>query len=133
MWSTFRALLPTAEGYWLIWVHSTAKAAHDGLTRQERRSRPGANTSYRKHSRTRHTITWDTAVGALAYEAVTDGYFPLDANDATLTDTEVSVAYRHQPNLERRHRLLRATQHADPVLLHDPAGIETLFCCQFSC
>jgi transposase len=40
-------------------------------------------------------------------------------------------AYRYQPNLERRHHLLKSVQDAAPVLLHSPARIEALFCCQF--
>jgi transposase len=192
VWSTFPAPLPSAEGYRIIWVHSTSKAARDAATRQarieagaaaidalaaklagpkcrlktrvaveheataalqhaaatrwitfsvaqtveetfrqERRGRPGADTRYRKHTRTRFTISWDTRLDVLAYDATTDGAFPLITNDTTLTDAEVLAAYRYQPNLERRHHLLKAVQQADPVLLHNPARIEALFCCQF--
>jgi transposase len=192
VYSTFPAPLPSAEGYRIIWVHSTTKAARDAATRaarieagaaaieaiaaklagpkcrlktrvaveteataaltragatrwitftvsetteetyrQERRGRPGADTRYRKHTRTRHTIDWDTQLDALAYDAATDGAFPLVTNDTTLTDADVLGAYRYQPNLERRHHLLKAVQQADPVLLRNPARIEALFCCQF--
>ena len=41
------------------------------------------------------------------------------------------LAYRYQPNLERRHHLLKSVQDADPVWLRDPARIEAIFCCQF--
>ena len=41
------------------------------------------------------------------------------------------VAYRYQPNLERRHHLLKSVQDADPLWLRDPARIEGIFCCQF--
>ena len=67
----------------------------------------------------------------LAYDAATDGCFPLITNDTTLTDAEVLAAYRYQPNLERRHHLLKSVQDAAPVLLRSPARIEALFCCQF--
>jgi hypothetical protein len=121
VYSTFPAPLPTAEGFRVIWVHSTTKAACDAATRQarieagaaaidaiadrlagpkcrlktrvaveqeataalaragasrwitftvtetveetfrqERRGRPGAGTRYRRHTRTRHTISFDT-------------------------------------------------------------------------
>ena len=192
VYSTFPAPLPTAEGYRVIWVHSTTKATRDGATRQakieagaaaidalatrlagpkcrlkttvaieqeaaaalsragatrwitfnitgavektfrqENRGRPGAETRYRAHTRTRHTITWDTRLDVLAYDAATDGCFPLVTSDPTLTDAEILAAYRYQPNLERRHHLLKAVQQADPVLLRTPARIEALFCCQF--
>ena len=192
VYSTFTAPLPSAEGYRIIWVHSTAKAAIDATARQRRieagvaaiegladkltgpkcrlktrvaveraatealdkagasrwvtfsvdetvaetyrqehRGRPGAETRYRKHATTRHTLSWDTALDVLAYDAVTDGCFPLISNDTTLTDAEALAAYRYQPNLERRHHLLKSVQDADPVLLHSPARIEALFCCHF--
>ena len=192
VYSTFSAPLPSAEGYRIIWVHSTAKAARDataraarteagaaaidaitarlagpkcrlktrvavedeattalaraGATRwisftvtetvqetyrQEHRGRPGADTRYRKYTRTRHAISWDTHLDVLAYDAATDGCFPLVTNDTAMTDPDVLAAYRYQPNLERRHHLLKTTQDADPVLLHNPARIEALFCCHF--
>ncbi|MCA1670717.1 MAG: IS1634 family transposase [Actinobacteria bacterium] len=192
VYSTFPAPLPSAEGYRIIWVHSSAKAARDAASRsartqagaaaiealatrlagpkcrlktrvavteaataaldaagasrwvaatvgetveesfrQEHRGRPGANTRYRRRTRTRFTITWDIAADRVAYDAASDGCFPLISNDTTLTDAQVLAAYRYQPNLERRHHLLKSVQDAAPVLLHSPARIEALFCCQF--
>ena len=192
VWSTFPAPLPSAEGYRIIWVHSTAKAARDatarqarieagaaaidalavklagpkcrlattvaveqaaaaaldaaganrwiGVTvtetvaetfRQERRGRPGTNTRYRKHTKKQHTISWHTRRDVLTYDAATDGCFPLITNDTSLPDPELLAAYRYQPNLERRHHLLKSVQDADPLWLHNPARIEALFCCQF--
>ena len=192
VYSTFPAPLPSAEGYRIIWVHSTAKAARDAAARQarieagaaaidalatrlagpkcrlgtrvaaedeatavlaragaerwvgctvtetteetyrqERRGRPGKDTRYRRHTRTRLSIAWDTRLDVLAYDAATDGCFPLITNDTTLTDPEVLASYRYQPNLERRHHLLKSVQDAAPVLLRSPARIEALFCCQF--
>ncbi len=186
------APLPSAEGYRIIWVHSTAKAARDVAARQarieagaaaidalgarlagpkcrlktrvaveaeavavlaragaerwisysidetteetfrqEQRGRPGANTRYRRHTKNRYTISCDTRLDVLAYDAVTDGCFPLISNDTTLTDAAVLGAYRYQPHLERRHHLLKSVQDAAPVLLRNPARIEALFCCQF--
>lgn len=192
VYSTFPAPLPSAEGYRVIWVHSTAKAARDAAARQarietgaaaidalaarlagpkcrlktrvavedeagaslartgasrwitfsvtetteetfrqEHRGRPGQDTRYRRHTRTRHTINFDTRLDVLAYDAATDGCFPLVTNDTVLSDADVLAAYRYQPNLERRHHLLKAVQDADPVLLRNPARIEALFCCHF--
>jgi len=113
------------------WIAFTVNETTEETYRQERRGRPGADTRYRKHTRTRHTISWDTRLDMLAYDAATDGAFPLVTNDTTMIDADVLAAYRYQPNLERRHHLLKATQDADPVLLHNPARIEALFCCHF--
>ena len=194
VYSTFPAPLPSAEGYRIVWVHSTAKAAADAAARQarietgaaaidalatrlagpkcrlktrvavedeaaaalaragagaerwvsytieeaveetyrqERRGRPGKDTRYHRHTTTRHTISWDVRLDVLAYDAATDGCFPLITNDTTLSDAEVLHAYRYQPNLERRHHLLKSVQDAAPLLLRNPARIEALFCCQF--
>jgi transposase len=192
IWSTFPSPLPSAEGYRVIWVHSTAKAARDeharrsrieagtaaldelavklagpktrlktraaveaaaaaaldktgsarwvsvtvGETveenfRQENRGRPGADTRYRRTTRTRHSITWTTRDDQIAYDAASDGCFPLITNDRQISEKEVLVAYRYQPNLERRHHLLKSVQDADPIWLRDPARIEAIFCCQF--
>ena len=69
--------------------------------------------------------------GAIRYDAASDGCVPLITNDRALRDADVLGAYRYQPNLERRHHLLKSVQDAAPVLLHNPARIEALFCCQF--
>ncbi len=192
VYSTCPAPTPSAEGYRIIWVHSTAKAARDAATRsarveagiaalqalndkltgprcrlrdrvaveqaaaaaladahtqrwvsatvtetvhktyrQERRGRPGPNTRYREITTSRYGVAHDIVLDHITYDAASDGCFPLITNDRTLTDTEVLAAYRYQPHLERRHHLLKGVQDAAPVLLHNPARIEALFCCQF--
>ena len=192
VYSTCPAPAPSAEGYRIIWVHSTAKAARDAATRaarveagitalqelagrlagprcrlrdrvaveqaataaltdahaerwvtatitdtvhksyrQERRGRPGPNTRYREIATTRHHVDHDIVIDRIAYDAASDGCFPLITNDRTLTDAQVLDAYRYQPHLERRHHLLKGVQDAAPVLLKSPARIEALFCCQF--
>ncbi len=113
------------------WISVTVHENIEETFRQESRGRPGTDTRYRKQTRTRHTINWNANTDVIAYDALTDGCFPLITNDTTLSDSEVLAAYRYQPNLERRHHLLKATQNADPVLLHNPARIEALFCCHF--
>lgn len=192
VYSTFAAPLPSAEGYRIIWVHSSAKAIRDAAARQNRieagatglnalatkiagpksrlrsrlaveeaaaaaltktgasrwitvsitetteetfhqehRGRPSTNTRYRKNSRTRYTISYAPRTDTITYDAATDGCFPLITNDTALPDKEILHAYRYQPNLERRHHLLKSVQNADPLWLRDPARIEALFCCQF--
>ena len=192
VYSTTPAPLPSAEGYRIVWVHSTAKASRDATTRQarleagaaalealdvklagprsrfktrvaveqaataaladshaqkwvtftvtetiskaykqERAGRPGAATHYREILSSRFSVQADVALDRVAYDAASDGCFPLISNDRTLSDAEALGAYRYQPNLERRHHLLKSVQDAAPVLLHNPARIEALFCCQF--
>ena len=192
VWSTFAAPLPSAEGYRVIWVHSTIKAARDEHARrgrieagaaaidelatrlagpktrlktraaieqaiakaladtgsarwlqvtidesieegyrQEKRGRPDADTRYRRTTRTRHTVSWRSRGDVIAHDAAGDGCFPLITNDRHITDKDALDAYRYQPNLERRHHLLKSVQDADPIWLRDPARIEAIFYCQF--
>jgi transposase len=192
VYSTTPAPLPSAEGYRIVWVHSTAKASRDAAARQarleagvaalealdvklagprsrfktrvaveqaatavladthaerwvtftvtetiskeykqERAGRPAAATRYREILTSRFSLQADIALDRVAYDAASDGCFPLISNDRDLSDADVLAAYRYQPNLERRHHLLKSVQDAAPVLLHNPARIEGLFCCQF--
>jgi len=192
IYSTTPAPLPSAEGYRIVWVHSTAKAGRDAAGRQarteagiaalealdaklagprsrfktrvaveqaaaaalasaradrwvtftvtetvektykqERRGRPGPATRYREIATTRFGLHTDVALDRIGYDAASDGCFPLITNDRSLTDAQVLAAYRYQPNLERRHHLLKSVQDADPLWLHNPARIEAIFCCQF--
>jgi transposase len=192
VYSTTSAPQPSAEGYRITWVHSTAKAARDGATRQDRieagiaavealdaklagprcrfktrvaveqaaaaaltgahadrwvtaavtqtiaktykqarRGRPGPETSYREITTSRFALVADIDLDHIAHDAASDGCFPLITNDRNLSDAQVLAAYRYQPNLERRHHLLKSVQDAAPVLLKNPARIEGLFSCQF--
>lgn len=192
IYSTTPAPTPSAEGYRITWVHSSAKAGRDAATRQarteagiaaiealqvkltgtrtrfktrvaieqaataaliathaqrwvtatvtedvvktykqERRGRPGPATRYKEIITTTFQVQANIDLGHIAYDAASDGCFPLITNDRDLTDDQVLAAYRYQPNLERRHHLLKSVQDAAPVLLHNPARIEALFCCHF--
>lgn len=190
--STYESHQPSAEGYRIIWIHSSGKATRDAMTRagriqrasvaleaissrlagpkcrlrtravveeearaalneldasayfelfvREERQRsyhqvgpggPGANTRYRATHRPRFTLTWRVREHRIRAEAASDGCWPLVTNDADLTPAEVLAAYRYQPNLERRHHILKGHQAVAPVFVHDPARIEGLLCCHF--
>ncbi|PZS13644.1 MAG: IS1634 family transposase [Pseudonocardiales bacterium] len=99
--------------------------------RQEKRGRPGNDTRYRKITKTRFAVTTHVDADQVRHDAASDGCFPLITNDQQLTDTEILIAYRYQPNLEKRHHHLKSVQDAAPVTLKSPARIEALFACQF--
>ncbi len=113
------------------WVTATVSETTTKTYKQTRAGRPGPKTSYREISTTRFTVTHDIRLDQIRYDAASDGCFPLISNDRLLSDAAVLAAYRYQPNLERRHHLLKSVQDAAPVLLHNAARIEALFCCQF--
>jgi transposase len=192
VWRTFQAPVPSAEGYRVIWVHSSTKAARDAATRaarieaglaaiekvaerlaspktrlktrvaaedattaaltqagasrwvgftvtestqqtyrQERRGRPGAKTRYRRTQKQVFTVTAEVNAAAVAYDAATDGCFPLITNDQDMTPAQVLAAYRYQPNLERRNHILKGPQEVAPVYLESPHRIEALLLCHF--
>ena len=99
--------------------------------RQEKRGRPGEQTRYRKSTKTIFTLTFTVNDQQVAYDAATDGQFPLVTNDHQLTDPELLAAYRYQPNLEKRHHQLKTVLSAAPVELKSPSRIEGLACCEF--
>lgn len=99
--------------------------------RQEKRGRPGPDTRYRKTAKTIFTLRFRVDDDKVAYDAATDGCFPLVSNDRGLTDPEVLAAYRYQPNLENRHHQLKSVLQAAPVTLKSPSRIEGLACCEF--
>jgi transposase len=99
--------------------------------RQEKRGRPGKDTRYRKLTKTRFALDIRIDADTVRYDAASDGCFPLISNDRALSDAEILVAYRYQPNLEKRHHELKSVQDAAPVTLKSPARIEALFACQF--
>lgn len=99
--------------------------------RQEKRGRPGNDTRYRKIAKTRFQITAHVDAEAVRRDAASDGCFPLLTNTTDLTDAQTLIAYRYQPNLEKRHHQLKTVQDAAPVTLKSPARIEALFACQF--
>ncbi|MDQ3612392.1 MAG: IS1634 family transposase [Actinomycetota bacterium] len=99
--------------------------------RQEKRGRPGEKTRYRKTAKPVFTLTFTVDHEHVAYDAATDGQFPIVSNDHDLSDPELLGAYRYQPNLEKRHHQLKSVLAAAPVTLKSPSRIEGLACCEF--
>jgi transposase len=113
------------------YVSFTVTGTIEESFRQEKRGRPGNDTRYRKLTKTRFQVTAHVDAEQIRHDAASDGCFPLISNDHQLTDTQVLIAYRYQPNLEKRHHQLKSVHDAAPVTLKSPARIEALFACQF--
>jgi transposase len=113
------------------WVRVTVAEQVSERFRQENRGRPGANTRYRKISRTHHRVHYTVDENQVVRDAASDGMFPLISNDRDLAEADLLAHYKWQPNLEKRHAQLKGTQLVAPVLLHEPARIEGLLCCHF--
>lgn len=113
------------------WIGYTVTDSVEESFRQEKRGRPGANTRYRKTSRTHYRVNWHVDEDRVAADACSDGMFPLVSNDKKMSGAELLAAYKYQPNLEKRHAQLKGTQLVAPMFLRDPARIEGLLCCHF--
>jgi transposase len=192
VWRTFVAPVPSTEGYRVIWVHSSLKAARDANIRQskieaglkaiesvadrltspksrlrtlvaaeeaataalkdagaarwvgfivhqddkeifsqEKRGRPGADTRYRKKVKKVFSIEAVTKADTIAYDAATDGCFPMVSNADASTPAQVLEIYRYQPNLERRNHMLKGPQAVAPVFIESPHRIEAILLCHF--
>lgn len=122
------ALVAAGAQRWISYdIHQTEVETF----RQEKRGRPGKDTRYRKTRRTVFTLTFTVNHDNVAYDAATDGQFPLISNDRQLTDAQLLAAYRYQPNLENRHHQLKTVLGAAPVTLKSPSRIEGLACSEF--
>ena len=113
------------------WVRFTVRETTEVSYRQARRGRPGPGTAYRRIEKKAFTVTCQIDAAAVAYDAVSDGCWPLITNDKDLAAAQVLGAYHYQPNLERRHHLLKGIQDAAPVWIKTIPRIEAIFLCHF--
>lgn len=113
------------------WVSYQVSESPQTTYRQERRGRPGEKTRYRRSEKTIFDVTAEINAATVAYDAVTDGCFPLITNDRQMSPAGVLAAYRYQPNLERRNHILKGPQQVAPVWLETAHRIEALLLCHF--
>jgi transposase len=99
--------------------------------RQEQRGRPGPNTRYRRIERHRLSLTWSTDADAVAYDAASDGCFPMVTNDTEMTEAELLAVYKRQPRLERRHATFKGVIAACPVELKSDHRIDAFGFCLY--
>lgn len=113
----------TAATRWVGWEvrEETVERFH-----QEHRGRPGKATRYRRDVRVRYHVTPQPKVEAVAYDAKSDGMFPLLTNERELSLKELLESYQFQPRLEKRHEQLKTVYEVAPVLLKNADRIEAL-------
>ncbi len=100
--------------------------------RQERRGRPGPGTRYRRIDRHRFTLSFTVNAAAVAYDAASDGCFPLVTNDTEMTAAELLAACKRQPRLERRHATFKGVLEAAPIELKSDYRIDALGFCLYA-
>jgi hypothetical protein len=114
------------------WLTAEVGTVEEASFRQEKRGRPGQNTRWRRHLKTRFPLTWTLQAAQIAADARSDGLFPLLTNDPTLTVSQLLDAYKtKQPLVEKRHDLLKNVGAATPVYLKSISRIEALLFLHF--
>jgi transposase len=99
--------------------------------KQTRRGRPGPDTAYRKITKRRFDIEWQTDENAIAYDHKSDGMYPLMTNDRALSAAEILQAHKGQPMIEKRFEQIKTVHEIAPVFLKNEGRIEALFTLYF--
>jgi transposase len=97
--------------------------------RQEKRGRPGKNTRWRRDITARYRLSFALNKAHVDYDARCDGIFPLITNSPVeeLAAPALYEVYRSkQPQIEKRHDLLKNVEEAVPVFLKNIGRIEAL-------
>lgn len=102
-------------------------AAQEHLFRQVKPGRPGPDTQYKRKTRRRWRLEWTVDNAKIAYDAKSDGMYPLLTNDLTLTPAQVLLAHKRQPAIEKRFEQTKTIFEIAPVLLKNEGRIEALF------
>jgi len=113
------------------WAEAEVTEGLDSRFKQEKRGRPGAGTRYVKVERSRFSVAWKPKADVIAYDARTDGMYPLITNCDDLPAGEVLQKYKYQPNLEKRHEQLKTVYAVAPAFLKDEGRIEALLLLYF--
>lgn len=113
------------------WVDVEVVESAQELYRQRGPGRPGPNTAYKRRVRRYFDVQWKHRLEAIAYEAKTDGVFPLISNDLKLKARRLLRIYKRQPRLEKRHEQLKSVHDVAPQYLKGAARIEALLCVFF--
>ena len=123
------AILRDGEAEGLLIVEIEAKTTE--TYRQERRGRRGPETRYVRSEATRFDLSWRIDHDRLAVEARCDGVFPLVSNVTTMSASDLLLAYKQQPMIEKRFSQLKTDFVVAPVFLKEVSRIQALLCVYF--
>ena len=123
------AILRDSEAEGLLIVEIEVKTTE--TYRQERRGRRGPDTRYVRSEATRFDLSWRIDHDRLACEARCDGVFPLVTNVPTMSASDLLLAYKQQPMIEKRFSQLKTDFVVAPVFLKEVSRIQALLCVYF--
>jgi transposase len=113
------------------WVLPRIEEEEEETFRQTRPGRPSPKTPFRREVRKRFSLAWDIDYARMAEERLTDGIFPLVTNDRGLSESELLLAYKRQPHIEKRFAQLKTDYEVAPVYLKEARRIQGLLCVYF--
>lgn len=117
-----KILTPTAAKAWISYqIEERQQASY----RQEKRGRPGKDTRWRRSTKQRFGLTWETNEENIQADVLSDGVFPLVTNCRDLSILDILSCYKSkQPFVEKRHDLLKNTLEIPPAYLKNISRLE---------
>lgn len=77
-----------------------------------------------KTTKVEYTLSWNRNEKALKEEKNVDGVFPILATDPSMSPKEALLAYKYQPNLEKRFSQFKSIHNAAPIFLKKIERVE---------
>jgi len=106
------------------WIKTDFIVVEQPRFTQAKPGRPGPQTAYVRHMHQQVSLRWQPNAQALQDEAHTDGIFPLITNDENLAMSDVLIAYKHQPALEKRQQQFKSVLNVRHMMLENHMRIE---------
>ena len=107
------------------WIDYQIECKNEVILREEKRSTKHPMTRLRRSVRSRFLLGWQPCLAEIRRDAQADGISGFVTNAYDLTPWEIYQAYRcQQPQLEKRHDLLKNTLRITPAYLHSIRRID---------
>lgn len=113
------------------WADVEIVEKHVDRFKQAGPGRPSAKTRYVRSERVRFELVWRPKADVIAYDAKSDGMYPLITNCDDLAAADVLRKYKYQPTLEKRHEQLKTVYAVAPAFLKNEGRIEALLLVYF--
>ena len=96
------------------------------VRKQNKRGKPGKNTTYEEKTKTIYRLKYQLNQEALNQASLLDGIFPIVHNVNNLSDKEILETYKKQSYLEKRHSTFKSVNKVAPVYLKKNTRIEAM-------
>jgi len=107
------------------WIDYQIEWKNEVIFRQKKRHTQNPIPRLRRSVRSRFRLDWQPRLSEIRADAQADGISPFVTNAYDLSPWEIYQAYhRHQPQLEKRHDLLKNTLQIPPAYLHSIRRID---------